>query len=678
MANIAPAVATASASGNNLLTSIVSVTITVTSSASAAASPSSTTSPGSIAAPEKCESCDEFTRANLVGVFITLILCLLTQPSGSLYFRGHGGFFWRINPIASFVEASIIFWYLGLAVWEVAVKRKDEFKRRRTWRAKAALVLRYMQRMAGALLLIRGQVDGPDKQRSGDGDEAPLLETLLGEGDHESSTGDARPSAESGEAGPVGGDSSEGGRNESEDGIELQESAPTCSGTNPGVPGPRFAPSPNTQSHQTGLVASTPAQVPLSVQNPTAGSSDGQSSALPASSSFITSGIRRRSTTNLEANPVPASPDNTSGDDESSDSGNNTTPEALRSRRRLLRSVFRSNTLTAHRESRIASVTFFSVFVIYIKIFSVSGAAWFKVAVWFSLSGWVAVQTLLILHARRAKARDQDRSMVLRFLKTIDRDLDFAAKRDEKKKGQAWLWVIMYLGMHLPFWAYVSYRMTFGWEQVSIFSSGYNTSDEEDYFLGRVARFYMSLKFGFGFFGTLGLLGCLLMEVVRLIRAVFQLELAAVGTHLIFSVLWTIGTLLFFIVWLFGALDTTTDDVNSWWDSANNAGDTVTDRPTITKASHVVLRIAWYVGYGSWNIFWILIDLFMLLFSFFYVAGIPVHDEPDHIRLGKVGTMDRLRVAAFNTLFALGIFLWYLYTYDSEGTSKWWLGEYLG
>ncbi|KAM7203542.1 hypothetical protein V8F33_002162 [Rhypophila sp. PSN 637] len=451
MANIVPAVTTASAGGNSLLTSIVSVTITVTSSASAAASPSSTPSPGSIAAPpEKCESCDEFTRANLVGVFITLILCLLTQPSGSLYFRGHGGFFWRINPIASLVEASIIFWYLGLAIWEVVVKRKDAFKRRRTWRANAALVLRYMQRMAGALLLIRGQVDSPEGQRSGDDDdEVPLLETLLREG---SSTDDTRPSAESGEAGAVDGDSSEGGRNESEDGIELQESAPTCSGANPGVPGPQSGPS---QSAQTGLVASTP--VPLLVQNPAAGSADSQSSALPASSSFVSSGVRRRSTTNLESNPVPASPEDTSGDDESSDSGNNTTPEVFRSRRRLLRSAFGSNTLTAHRESRIASVTFFSVFVIYIKIFSVSGAAWFKVAVWFSLSGWVAVQTLLILHARRAKARDQDRAMVLRFLKTIDRDLDFAAKRDERKKGQAALWVIMYLGMHLPFWARVLY-----------------------------------------------------------------------------------------------------------------------------------------------------------------------------------------------------------------------------
>ncbi|KAK4218621.1 hypothetical protein QBC37DRAFT_465503 [Rhypophila decipiens] len=371
MANIAPAATTASPGGNSLLTSIVSVTITVTSSASAAASPSSPTPPGSIAAPEKCESCDEFTRANLVGVFITLILCLLTQPSGSLYFRGHGGFFWRINPIASFVEASIISWYLGLAVWEVAVKRKDEFKRRRTWRAKAALVLRYMQRMAGALLLVRGQVDGPEGQRSGDDDEAPLLETLLQEVDHESSTDDARPSAESGEAGPVGGDSSEGGRNGSEDGIELQETVPVCSGANPDVPGPQFAPSHSTQNHQTGLVASTP--VPLPVQSPTAGSSDGQSTALPASSSFISSGIQRQSTTNLEANPVPAIPNDTSRDDDFNDRDNNANTKALSSRRQLLRSAFGSHALTAHRESRIASVMFFSVFVLYIKIFPFLG-----------------------------------------------------------------------------------------------------------------------------------------------------------------------------------------------------------------------------------------------------------------------------------------------------------------
>ncbi|KAM7210882.1 hypothetical protein V8F06_013724 [Rhypophila decipiens] len=237
MANIAPAVTTASTGGNSLLTSIVSVTITVTSSASAAASPSSTTSPGSIAAPEKCESCDEFTRANLVGVFITLILCLLTQPSGSLYYRGHGGFFWRINPFASFVEASIIFWYLGLAVWDVVVKKK------------------------------KGRFMVPGGEPSGDDDEAPLLETLLREGDHESSTDDARPTAESGEAGPgpgLGG-SSEGGRNESDaaSDIELQESAPACSGANPDAPDPQSGPSQADSSHPTGVEASTPGPLPV-------------------------------------------------------------------------------------------------------------------------------------------------------------------------------------------------------------------------------------------------------------------------------------------------------------------------------------------------------------------------------------------------------------------------------
>jgi hypothetical protein len=59
-----------------------------------------------------------FTQANLVGLFLTLSLCLLTQPWGSLLYRPLGRsrpwivqfcfFLWRLNPIACVAEAVVI------------------------------------------------------------------------------------------------------------------------------------------------------------------------------------------------------------------------------------------------------------------------------------------------------------------------------------------------------------------------------------------------------------------------------------------------------------------------------------------------------------------------------------------------------------------------------------------
>src|SRR5436190_22634147 len=57
-----------------------------------------------------------FSRANVFGIFVALQLCQLTQPYGSLLFRGVRGFLWHCNPISSFVEACII--YLA-ATWVI-------------------------------------------------------------------------------------------------------------------------------------------------------------------------------------------------------------------------------------------------------------------------------------------------------------------------------------------------------------------------------------------------------------------------------------------------------------------------------------------------------------------------------------------------------------------------------
>jgi hypothetical protein len=60
-----------------------------------------------------CDNNNQFSRANAFGMFLTLQLCQLTQPSGSLLFLGVSSFYWRCNPIASLVEACIIVWHLA-------------------------------------------------------------------------------------------------------------------------------------------------------------------------------------------------------------------------------------------------------------------------------------------------------------------------------------------------------------------------------------------------------------------------------------------------------------------------------------------------------------------------------------------------------------------------------------
>jgi hypothetical protein len=93
----------------------------------------------------------EFPRANLFGMFVTLQLCQLTQPYGSLLFRGSSGFFWRVNPIASFVEALIIAYYLLKTIWQ-AWREELEMPH---WGKK-------LKTTASALLLLRGALEDED------------------------------------------------------------------------------------------------------------------------------------------------------------------------------------------------------------------------------------------------------------------------------------------------------------------------------------------------------------------------------------------------------------------------------------------------------------------------------------------------------------------------------------
>jgi hypothetical protein len=56
---------------------------------------------------------NNFSRSSMISMFLALQLCQLTQPYGSLLFRGGRGSFCRCNPISSFAEACVIYFYLS-------------------------------------------------------------------------------------------------------------------------------------------------------------------------------------------------------------------------------------------------------------------------------------------------------------------------------------------------------------------------------------------------------------------------------------------------------------------------------------------------------------------------------------------------------------------------------------
>lgn len=96
-----------------------------------------------------------FTAANVFGIFLTLTLCLLSQPVGSLlYCAGRPGPFrslvlalWRLNPLACVSEALIISIALGRTTWATLQNGQASF---REWRTR-------LRRTAAALLLLRAQ-----------------------------------------------------------------------------------------------------------------------------------------------------------------------------------------------------------------------------------------------------------------------------------------------------------------------------------------------------------------------------------------------------------------------------------------------------------------------------------------------------------------------------------------
>ncbi|KAM7206091.1 hypothetical protein V8F20_002873 [Naviculisporaceae sp. PSN 640] len=137
---------------------------------------------------EPVDTSDEFSVQTVVGIFLTLALCLLTQPYGSLFYNPppagkseaqHALFFpWRLNPLACIAETVVIllslFHAMRLAFQDSetllpSISRKFPYyhaktERSRNWR-------RHWHLHAAALLIIRANPEG-DK---GDG----VLERLM-------------------------------------------------------------------------------------------------------------------------------------------------------------------------------------------------------------------------------------------------------------------------------------------------------------------------------------------------------------------------------------------------------------------------------------------------------------------------------------------------------------------
>ena len=113
-------------------------------------------------APPSLQADQHLSRANVFGFFLTLQICQFTQPYGSLLFRGYGGLFWRCNPIASFVEACIIFLHLIHSTWRHTFDGQH---------AGFAGLWRSWQQTASSLLLLRGAIN--------DSSGSALMEKLM-------------------------------------------------------------------------------------------------------------------------------------------------------------------------------------------------------------------------------------------------------------------------------------------------------------------------------------------------------------------------------------------------------------------------------------------------------------------------------------------------------------------
>lgn len=74
----------------------------------------------------KIAEADQLSKSSVFSTFLTLILCCLTQPYGSLLFIRRAGWFWRLSPISAIFETVIIAVYLITGRSEAVVLRPED------------------------------------------------------------------------------------------------------------------------------------------------------------------------------------------------------------------------------------------------------------------------------------------------------------------------------------------------------------------------------------------------------------------------------------------------------------------------------------------------------------------------------------------------------------------------
>jgi hypothetical protein len=326
----------------------------------------------------------QFSRASVFGIFLTLQICQLTQPYGSLLYRETGGWLWRCNPIASFIEFCIIAKvYFGLLKDFIEALKQE--RRLHTLRKNVVPQFRiFYQRMslaAGALLLLRGV--------GGDKDDHDLIEHLR--------TGEFT-------------DKKDRDRNSA------------------------------SSSHSTKLIRSAYAENPSERTGADRAHSGVIDEPLPidqrpisTSSSPISpqqQGLKRSGTSQLEEGLTCSAPNVPLLEKKSG------------KEIELLRYAFGPSALS-HREKRIDLVTTFAVIVTLVKVVAIRQTGWFKTFAIFTILGWFAVQSaVLLFHAR--KMTDRDMRTALHYASNLDANFSKSNRR----------WHLIYIGLHIHLMCY--------------------------------------------------------------------------------------------------------------------------------------------------------------------------------------------------------------------------------
>jgi hypothetical protein len=471
------------------------------------------------------DNSNQFSRANVVGMFVTLQLCQLTQPYGSLLFREASGFFWRCNPLASLVEALIIIWHLigaSVRTW------KEGKVAQRSWKNGWKAGWKELQGAASGLLLLRGAV--------GDEEVRGLITRLM--------TGAF------------------------DDGDDENDVATTTTTTTTGRAWPGH---------------------------------DGQNRP-PVSRQPTLEAIRQPQHTNTAS-----------------------TSDSQSERPQILREAWGSNAL-AHKERRIGIITGLTEFFIFLKLITVTGIGWFTGAGMFLIVGWSVVQFLLfLLHLREME--ETEMVAAVRITRRLNAQL----------KSQDFGWAILFFALHLPFFGYAAYFVSF-----------------RPWFPENATGFIGFLKIVAGI-GSMLLSGSVvLFEFIFGIGGFFFCLFVVDGFNKILVLTILIPT----VVW-------SMTSTMSYYMSHAPVSDR--DGPDANFTSFYPPHTAMYYIVDQSFSYGLNTVLFLCFVGCMMAAYMTLFFAPERPEI------DQMRVSAGNVLFTLVVFGIYLFYYDATDTSKpWW------